>query len=104
MSSNMSISPELLTDTLTAMHWVISPYTDGDTKIRDDYPWIYELALVYNKLVNNLNESPDSIQHDFEAFNIWSRAIRATRADLCMVARSACLARFAFHPKNENAK
>ena len=68
--SAIPVSTELLTDTLTAMHWVISPYTDGDTKIRDDYPWIYELALVYNKLVDNLNESPDSIQHDFEAFNI----------------------------------
>jgi hypothetical protein len=70
MNSDISISPELLTDTLSAMHWVISPYTDGDTLIRDDYPWIYELALVYNKLVDNLNKSPDPLLHDFEAFNI----------------------------------
>ena len=70
MNSNISISPELLTDTLSAMHWVISPYTDGDTLIRDDYPWIYELALVYNKLVDNLNKAHDPLQHDFEAFNI----------------------------------
>ncbi len=70
MNSNISISPELLTDTLSAMHWVISPYTDGDTLIRDDYPWIYELALVYNKLVDNLNKVPDPFHHDFEAFNI----------------------------------
>jgi hypothetical protein len=64
------VSLELLTDTLSAMHWVLSPYTDGDTLIRDDYPWIYELALVYNKLVDNLNKAPDPFQHDFEAFNI----------------------------------
>ena len=68
--SAIPIPTELFTDTLTAMHWVISPYTDGDTKIRDDYPWIYELAPVYNKLVNNLNESPEPIQHDFENFKI----------------------------------
>ena len=64
------ISTELLTDTLTAMHWVISPYTDGDTAIRDDYPWIFELAIMYNKLVDNLNTSPEPIQHDFECFRI----------------------------------
>ena len=46
MSSNISISPELLTDTLTAMHRVISPYTDGDTAIRDNYPWIFGLAIM----------------------------------------------------------
>ena len=68
--SAIPVSTELLTDTLTAMHWVISPYTDGDTKIRDDYHWIYELALVYNRLINNLNNSHESIQHDFEAFKI----------------------------------
>ena len=64
------ISSDLLTDTLTAMHWVISPYTDGDPAIRDDYPWIFELAIMYNKLVDNLNNSPEPIQHDFECFKI----------------------------------
>jgi hypothetical protein len=66
----ISVSTELIADTLTAMHWVISPYTDGDANMRDDYPWIYELALVYNKLVTNLNNSPEPIQHDFEQFKI----------------------------------
>lgn len=66
----ISISYELLTDTLTAMHWVISPYTDGDNNLRDDYPWIFELAIMYNKLVDKLNNPTKPIQHDFEYFKL----------------------------------
>jgi hypothetical protein len=58
------ISYQLLTETLEAMHWCISPY-QGSPDL-DDYPHIVNLALCYNKIIYAI--SPHC-KHDFIPFD-----------------------------------
>lgn len=61
----ISISLDLLTETLSAIHWNISPYQDHPDL--DDQPHILELAKTYNKL---LAEISATCTHNFPPFRI----------------------------------
>jgi len=61
----ISISLDLITETLSSIYWNISPYQDHPDL--DDHPHILELANTYNKI---LKEISDTCSHDFPPFPI----------------------------------
>ncbi len=57
------ISFDLLTETLAAIHWNITPY-EGHPDLQD-LPHIIELALAYNKIIYAISAT---CKHDFQTF------------------------------------